>query len=181
MELSEEHAVEMPAESWFGGWQIRRLRRAYTGVSRWKSDQPGYAGFVAELQWGLANLPVAQRTKADDAVFRAVLFGPVMVWLFRELGTWLPQLTTRVFTLVTPWAFSFLTGPMERTGARTIHVPACRFHREGGEALCHHVCRDPVHRYFTWMRVPLTLSPDRASLRCGWRYGPEEGGDRDVR
>ena len=98
---------------------------------------------MAELQWGLANLPAARRTKADDAVFRAVLFGPAMVWVFRGLGARFPRLTTRVFTLVTPWAFSFLTGPMERTGARTIHVPACRFRREGGEALCHRVCRDP--------------------------------------
>ena len=177
--MSDRQAIEVSAQSWYGRWQIRRLRRAYTGVSGWRSDQPGYAGFIAELHWGLAHLPPAQRIEADDAVFRAVLFGPVMVWIYRRLGTWFPRLTTRIFTLVTPWAFSFLTGPLQVTGARTLVVPACRFHREGGDALCHQVCRDPVHRYFTAMRVPLTLSPDAASLRCGWRYGPDNEGGHD--
>jgi len=160
--------------TWFGHLQIRRLRRAYTGVSGWRSPKRGYAGFIAELQWGLAHLSVERRREADDAVFRAVLFGPVMVWIFRAMGTLFPDLTTRLFTLATPAAFSFLTGPMQRTGARTIEVPACRFHREGGDDLCHHVCRDPVHRYFGWMRVPLTLRPDATTLHCDWRYGPVE-------
>jgi hypothetical protein len=158
-------------ESWFGRMQIHRLRKAYVGVSDWKSDLPGYSGFIAELQWGLANLSEAQREQADDAVFRAVLFGPVMVWLFRIMGKRFPQTTARLFTLTTPMAFSFLTGRIHGTGKFSLQVPDCRFHRQGGNALCHHVCRDPVHRYFSWMNVPLTLKPDDTSFECQWRYG----------
>ncbi|MCP3979421.1 MAG: DUF4033 domain-containing protein [bacterium] len=171
----------MSAESWFGRWQIGRLRRAYTAVSGWRSDRPGYAGFVAELQWGLEHLSVERRTEADDAVFRAVLFGRLMVWIFRTMGGWFPRSTTRLFALATPTAFSFLTGPIRHTGKRTLAVPECRFHREGGQALCHHVCRAPVHRHFDWMRVPLRMEPDAASLHCDWRYGPDDEGDKHDR
>ena len=167
----------MSNESWFGRLQIRRLHRAYTDVSGWRSGKQGYAGFIAELQWGLANLPEERRIHADDAVFRAVHFGSLMVWIFRKLGAWFPRTTTRIFTLVTPLVFSFLTGPIQRTGTRTLLVPECRFHREGGNSLCHHVCRDPVNRYFTWMRVPLILEPDATSLQCDWRYGTDKKGD----
>lgn len=171
--------MERPVDSWYGRWQIRRMRAAYTAVTGWRSDQPGYGGLLEELQWGLAHLAPAERDKADDAVICAVLFGPLAVSCLRQLGTWLPQPTLRLFSFLSPWTFAFLTGPIQRTGACDLWIEECRFHQEGGDELCHLVCRDPVHRYFAWLRIPLTLTPDPASLRCSWHYGSDHNGSRE--
>lgn len=155
---------------WYDALQIRRARRAYTSVSGWHSAEPGYAGLLAELRWGLENLTPETRKRADNDLLTAILFGRASVATIRLLGALFPKGMARLFAAVSPWALYFLVDEIERTGPYTETVPACRFNLEGGEDLCLQVCQAPVERFFKEMDVPVFLTPDLTAHRCSWRY-----------
>lgn len=170
---------QQPRQNWlmrvYGRWQIRRLRRAYTGVSGWHSPLEGYDGFVQELQWGLENLSPERREQADNAVLTAVLFGKFFVRLIRGVATWFPNLVARLFDFFTPTYFGFLIGPATRVGSVGLEIPVCRFESAGGRPLCLQVCRARTQVFFDRMRVPLAMTPDMQSHSCHWRYGAPKG------
>jgi hypothetical protein len=165
---------------WYDDWQIRRLRRAYTRASGWRSPESGLRGLIADLAWGLENLPDASRDCADKALLTTVVGGPYVVRLIRALATMMPNGMARLFTQLTPDAFGFLLGRVSRTGPNTLVLPECKFVRDGGRKLCLHVCKAPTEKFFAAdLNLPLRMNPDLESFRCHWRYAGKavDGGE----
>jgi hypothetical protein len=166
-----------PAESCYGRFQIARMRHAYTSISGWRSDVPGYDGLIAELRWGLNNLDPAKRHRADRAVLTAVLGGEIPVTAIHLFGAFAPDAMAWLFAETTPDAFGFLVGKMERDGADALRIPRCRFASTAGRRVCLEVCRAPTQKFFNGIDIPLTMTPDMHSFECHWHYGKPAAGD----
>jgi hypothetical protein len=151
--------------------QIRRLRRAYCGVSGWCSPAAGYAGLIAELRWGWDHLGTERRRRADTALLEAIFAGRIGVALLRGAARLWPGVTARLLARFAPWWLYFLIGASVRSGAVELSLPCCRFAAEGGRMLCLNVCRAPTERFAAALGVPARLDPDLASYRCRWRFG----------
>jgi hypothetical protein len=171
--LNGSNAPRGPIGRWYDRWQIRRLHHAYVKVSGLTLGQRGYDGFVADLELGLEKLSPEVRERADDAVLNTVLGGRWAVALIDFLASILPKPTARLFTALTPAAFSFLIGDCERTGTYQLHLPHCKFVRTGGRPLCLEVCRAPTQAFFDRMGIPLEMEPNLESFQCHWHYGGE--------
>lgn len=164
------HLGRIPAS--FGLRQIERVRRAYTSASEHRSERPGYAGMLEEMQWGLQNLEPARRDEADRRALEAMFIGPRTVKALGRLAGWAPRLTPALMAWGTPIALGWLVGEV-RTEGTTNHLPQCSFRAGGGQALCEHVCRRPAEAFCTSRVARVRLDPDPDSMACTWSWGEQ--------
>jgi len=157
----------------YGRWQLRRIRRAYSNVSGWHSPIRGYEGFVEELQWGLENLPPKVQARAVHAILVTAFMGHIPVAVLTVVSGFFPRPMARIVTWITPAAFSYLVGPVVRTGGDALDIPKCRFVEEGGDRICLEVCQAPTQAFFERVNVPLAMEPNLETFDCRWRYGRE--------
>lgn len=162
-------------ESCYGQFQISRMRHAYTSISGWHSQLPGYDGFVEEVRWGLNHLADDVRRRADHAVLTAVLGGRLPSTAIHVLAELAPDTVAWLFAELTPEAFGFLVGKLQRESDDRLHIPRCRFVSTAGRRVCLDVCRTPTQRFFRNLGIPLTMKPDMHSFECNWHYGASEG------
>ncbi len=163
-------------DRWFDGIQVRRARRAYTGVSARPAPAPGYAGMVAEMRRGLAELDEATRGRADDAVFDTIFFAPVGLAVLRAAARRWPDATARLAARAAPTTLRWLVGEVRYVAPAANHVPACAFRVAGGPDLCEHVCRRPTEAFLARQGLPIRFAPDPASQGCDWSWGAAADG-----
>lgn len=146
---------------------LRWFRHIHPRHIGYRSPHTGYAAVVDEIEFEHANLDDARLRQAVYGSLTDMMGGKAAVRLIGLLGRRLPRPTSNILAAITPHAFRWLVGPMERTRRDEILVKKCRFLAETSPEICHRICREPTQRFFTdALSVPASLHPHYESGSC---------------